>query len=340
MVQWDLPRTPTSVSLLTELAAERGVPNEVSLRGTRLRPGHLRDPNVEVSATQELRVITNILDALGDDSIGLGVEAGVRYHLTAYGIFGFALISSPTLRGAAEVGLRYLDLTFSFTDISLREADGEAQMVFSAPEVPRAAQRFCVERETAAVRQIIDELLATPLPIQRLRYAFPPPPRVDRYADVFGVTPEFGTAETIMGFAPASFEAPLPQANEHTALLAQAQCRELLDRRKARAGLSGQVRNLLLERIAYPPSAEQVAATLHLSSRTLRERLAAEGTSFRGLLDEVRERLAEEMLLRGLAVSQISERLGYVEISSFSQAFRRWKGMGPREYRSRHGAGR
>jgi AraC-like DNA-binding protein len=157
---------------------------------------------------------------------------------------------------------------------------------------------------------------------------------MDRYAEIFGVPPEFGAAETTMGFAPADFEAPLPQANEHTALFAQAQCRDLLDRRKARAGLSGQVRNLLLERIAYPPSAEQVAATLHLSSRTLRERLASEGTSFRALLDEVRERLAEEMLLRGLTVSQVSERLGYVEISSFSQAFRRWKGVGPREYRS------
>jgi hypothetical protein len=252
MVQWDLPRTPTSVLLLTELAAERGVRDDVSLRGTRIRPNQLRDPDFEVSATQELRVITNILDALGDDSIGLGVEAGVRYHLTAYGIFGFALISSPTLRGAAEVGLRYLDLTFSFTDITLREGDDEAQMVFAAPEVPLAAQRFCIERETAAVRQIIDELFAARLPIQRLHYAFPPPADPRRYLDVFGVTPQFGAAETIMGFAPANFEAPLPQANEHTALFAQAQCRDLLDRRKTRAGLSGRVRNLLLESIAYP----------------------------------------------------------------------------------------
>ncbi|MBV9487111.1 MAG: helix-turn-helix domain-containing protein, partial [Frankiaceae bacterium] len=36
----------------------------------------------------------------------------------------------------------------------------------------------------------------------------------------------------------------------------------------------------------------------------------------------------------GLTVAQTAERLGYVELSSFSQAFRRWKGMGPRDYRA------
>jgi AraC-like DNA-binding protein len=71
-----------------------------------------------------------------------------------------------------------------------------------------------------------------------------------------------------------------------------------------------------------------------MSSRTLRERLAAERTSYRELLDEIRERLAEEMLTEGLTVAQAAERLGYQEVSSFSHAFRRWKGMGPRAYRT------
>jgi AraC-like DNA-binding protein len=54
-----------------------------------------------------------------------------------------------------------------------------------------------------------------------------------------------------------------------------AQCRDLLARRQARAGLCGQVRDLLLARPAQPPNAEQVAAALHMGARTLRERLTA-----------------------------------------------------------------
>src|SRR5439155_14958410 len=95
----------------------------------------------------------------------------------------------------------------------------------------------------------------------------------------------------------------------------------------------------LLVRLAAPPDLEHVAATLHMSDRTLRRRLADEGVSFRGLLDEIRAQIAEELLVSGgLPVAEVAERLGYLEVSSFSQAFRRWKGVGPREFRSRHGA--
>ena len=57
-------------------------------------------------------------------------------------------------------------------------------------------------------------------------------------------------------------------------------------------------------------------------------------TSFRALLEDVRERFAEEFLADGMPVSEIAGRLGYQELSSFSQAFRRWKGVGPRDYRT------
>jgi AraC-like DNA-binding protein len=89
----------------------------------------------------------------------------------------------------------------------------------------------------------------------------------------------------------------MPQANAHAQALAQEQCRELLDRSSARTGVAGRVRDLLLARPADPPTAEHVARELMMSSRTLRERLAAERTSYRELLDEIRERLAEEMLI-------------------------------------------
>ena len=55
--------------------------------------------------------------------------------------------------------------------------------------------------------------------------------------------------------------------------------------------------------------------------------------TFRGLLDETREQRAEEFLVTGRM--PVAGRLGYAEVSSFSQAFRRWKSVGPREFRAR-----
>ena len=219
----------------------------------------------------------------------------------------------------------------------MHDSDGEMRFVVDAADVPSRLRRFVVEREFAGIQLIMGELLAAPIPILGASFAFPAPDRLEPYVELFGITPEFDAVENVLVCDASLLDDPLPQANDYMTALAQAQCVELLERRRARSGLAGQVRELIVARLADPPSAEGVAQHLHMSPRTLRQRLANEGASFRELLDEVRERLAEEMLVAGgLTVAQTAERLGYLELSSFSQAFRRWKGMGPRAYRQRH----
>src|SRR5262249_28961738 len=147
----------------------------------------LRDPSAAVSARQELTVIVNVLRALGNPP-GLGLEAGVRYHLTTYGIWGFAMISSPSWRSAIELGLRYLDLTFAFTSIRGWDRGYEFHLVLDTPDIPRDVQRFVVERDSAAIRTIQRELFASPMHIRDVSYAFPPPASgAQRYSEVFGV---------------------------------------------------------------------------------------------------------------------------------------------------------
>ena len=333
MVQWEVPRPPTSILVLLDLGLERGVPEEVCLRGTRLVAEQLRTLGAEVTARQEQVVIRNLMAATGG-GVGLGIEAGGRYHLTSFGFWGFALVSSPTLRDAIDVGIRYVDLTYSISRVRLRCVGDEAQLVFDAPDVPEWLVRFAIERDAAVIATLHRELFSIPLPIRHARLAFPQPTPFVRYEEVIGAVPEFDAPETVLTFDANLLDLTMPQANDHAQQLALAQCRDRLERSQARTGVAGQVRDLLLARPRDPLNAEQVAGSLMMSSRTLRERLADEGTSYRELLDEIRERLAEEMLAGGLAVGQIAERLGYNEVSSFSHAFRRWKGMGPRAWRA------
>jgi AraC-like DNA-binding protein len=110
-------------------------------------------------------------------------------------------------------------------------------------------------------------------------------------------------------------------------------CRDLLAQRRQRSGLAGRIRQRLLRSDDAFPGLEQIADELGLTSRTLRRRLASEGTTYRHLLDECRELLAEQLLgqLR-LSVEEVAARLGYAEASSFIIAFRRWKGVTPRRF--------
>src|SRR5262249_54794869 len=140
----DVLRAPTSVQTLTRLGIERGGPAATCLRGTGLRLDDLERVDYQVTAGQELIVVSNLLEALGDPP-GLGLEAGSRFRITTLGMLGFAAISSPTLRDAIEVGLRYADLAPIFFRVSVRDEGGLFYLVLDASTVPVRLRRFLVE---------------------------------------------------------------------------------------------------------------------------------------------------------------------------------------------------
>jgi AraC-like DNA-binding protein len=334
-VSADSPRAPIGLFVLAGVGVDHGLEERACLRGTRLTLDALRTSESGVTVRDELAVIRNIVTGL-PTLPDLGLTAGKRYHLTTYGIWGFAVVSSPTLRSAIDVGLRFLDLTFALCPMRQRPRGDALEFVLGEPDVPAAQRRFVIERDAAGTHTITQELFGSTLRMRRVAFALPKPEdSTTAFETVFGVQPVFDAPETVLEFDPAVLDLPLPQANPVLTALAQMQCRDLLERRASRVGTAGAVRDLLLATLPEPVDAGAAAVELNISERTLRRRLAEEGTSFRGLLDELRESLADQLLVvGGLSVAEVARRLGYVELSSFSQAFRRWKGVGPRAYRS------
>ena len=83
-----------------------------------------------------------------------------------------------------------------------------------------------------------------------------------------------------------------------------------------------------------PPTLERTAHALGMSPRTLRRRLADEGTTFSNLLAEVRRDLAQRYLGdRALSIAEVAFILGFSEASAFHRAFRRWTNTTPRQFR-------
>ncbi|MFP5218660.1 MAG: AraC family transcriptional regulator [Actinomycetes bacterium] len=330
MLDLDAPRSAASVLLLTRLGAEHGLPAEALLDGTGIDADRLRVPGTEVTGRQELAVLRAMHRAR--PGLQLALEAGRRYHLTTYGIWGFALASSPTVRDALEVGSRFVDLSFTFCSFSVEQDDDDLRLCLDDDGLPDDVRPFVVTRDLAGLRTITTELVPG-LELQRLTVRLPEPDDVDPFVDVFGVVPEFGADRNVAVLSAAALDLPLPQADELTAAMTEQQCRELVQRRRSRTGVAGQVRDELVRAPAHVPDVADMARRLSLSERTLRRRLADEGTSYRGLVDEVREALAEELLAtQSLSVEQVARRLGYAETASFTHAFTRWKGRSPRAW--------
>lgn len=78
------------------------------------------------------------------------------------------------------------------------------------------------------------------------------------------------------------------------------------------------------------------AAALAMSRQTLAKRLAALGTSFQEIREELRRDRACALLARdALSLAEIAEALGYSEPSAFQRAFKQWTGQPPGLYRRR-----
>jgi AraC-like DNA-binding protein len=123
------------------------------------------------------------------------------------------------------------------------------------------------------------------------------------------------------------------------AAAAEAQCRRLLEGLSPAGGLSTRLRRLLLAHPGRLPSQDEAARRLNLSRRSLRRKLADEGTSFRALVDEVRFGLVAGYLENtGLPLDEIAARTGFSDAANLSHAFRRWTGDTPGGWRRRHGA--
>lgn len=333
MPAWNLLRPITSAALLARLGQEQGLSAANCLAETALSEQVLTDPSATVIAQDELQIAHNLMRHLGSD-MAWGLEAGLRYHLTAYGIWGYALLSSPTLRSAIDIGLRYLDLTYAFCHIRSEIRGDECWLILDDRAIPEDLRRFMVERDSAAIMTIQRELFAQAIPVKAVGYRFPAPPYAARLPEIFGVSARYNAECHYAVLDSRLLDLPLPQANPATAAFCESQCQQLLSQRQMRSGLAAQVRDCLLKRPGQLPDMATTARALGHSLRTLHRRLQAEGTSFRALTEEVRETLAEELLQNShLNLDEIADRLGYAEASSFIHAFKRWKGHSPRGLR-------
>ena len=329
-------RSAASVQIMAGLGAELGMTVRECLAQTGLKAAELTDPATRVTLEQEFVVIRNVLHHAGDPP-GLGLKAGSRYHFTSLGPVGFAVVSSPNLRGALEVALRYGELASFLSRMSFEEGEGAGSVVLDLGDVPADLRRFALERAGAQMVTISRDLFGSPIRPRAVRLAFPRPVHVEMYRTFFGVTPVFGSPRNEVQLARADLERPLTHANPVALKMAEDQCRLLLSARNERSGFAGSVRDRIVRVPGHIPDMDHMAGAMHLTPRTLRRRLREEGTTYAALCDEVRQVLAEEMLSTPrLPIGTIAERLGYADASSFIHAFKRWKGgQTPHQFRSR-----
>lgn len=318
-----------------KVMAELGFTADECLKGTELASADLLAPVHMFTQQQEFRFHRNLLELSGDPLLGL--QTGRAYTPETYGLFGYAFMSAPTLRHALNITQNYGLLTFSQFAIDFKVSGRTACLRLSRNQsLPEDLLPYYEDRDLTAAVFGGEGTLAKPMAIQRLQIMHSGQGRQQDYRRHYVCDIEFDTPSSAIQFQAELLDEPMPLADAETSNLCQQQCQLVLARLGKQGNMVEQVRQIIVARPGYFPDIDYVAEKLELTGRTLRRRLAAEDSSYQLILADVRSSLAREYLASSsLPLEEISVLLGYSAATNFSNAFKRWHGCSPRDYRRR-----
>lgn len=324
-------RLPGSLRIMCEAAPDFGVDVEQCLAGTGLVEFDVYDNNASITLAQEITAIDNFVRGAGD-IVDLGIQVGRRYRPQVFGIWGYAILSSPTFRASLRVATEYANLSFIIASSSLDERHDPPLLSFDASALPLHIRRFVLQRHLTVVSNFSKALL----PDFRLsRFVFETTLDDAETADAIetglGIKVRLNCPHDAVVIPNSFLDLPLPKHDPKIMEHCLQQCRDLIEKDEAKEqSWAAKVRDVALIDLGNEPSVSATAVSLGVSERTLRRRLAEEGTTFRNILVEARLAIGHELLTTAkLDVSTVAYRTGYSEPSSFVRAFTQHYGYPP-----------
>jgi len=263
-----------------------------------------------------------------------GLLVGIRSGPAAVGVAGHLARHADSVRAALRLFIAHLHLhdRGGVAALSARgAANAELSYVIYHPNTPGTPQ--ILDGSIAIACSIMRSLCGsqwTPTEVmlshRRPRFAGP-------YRAFFRAPVTFDAPRSALVFPASHLDQPVAGADPATKSHLLSLAAELEAARPATV-TELTVRALTRMVIATPPSSEKVADVLGIQPRRLRERLAAEGNTVKGLLDDVRCELARQLLEDSrMPIGEIAITLHYSKPGAFSRAFKGWTGKTPRQWR-------
>lgn len=327
---------PFKIATVIDTVADRGMTPETVLDRTGLTLDEVRDPHTLTSIGQYLIACENIVAAGAEVADAFAI--GARLHLSAYGMYGYALMCSPTMRDFFDFAVRYQPLATPTVRLEWR-ADGDVA-IWRFHEIYRDVmssdvRNFLVRQQMKMTfTHIRDTAGADNLPV-RVLFALSEDGQAAEDARALSCLCAYEQAANELHYPIGILEQTPELGNRLTRIMLEETCERLIGQSRISSGLSGEVYQILLNAPSQFPSMAAVAGQLGLQERTLRRRLAAEDSSYGAIVDDVRRKLAIEYLqTTRMSVDDVAWKVGFSDGANLRRAIRRWTGKTITEIRT------
>jgi AraC-like DNA-binding protein len=319
-------------------AAERAGGTRADLRARiPLDWQRLEQPDTRIEFSDFERVLSAAVAVTGDEALGLHVAEHVPEG--AIDLLAHLAAHAPTVRDAVAMASQFVGLAMDGVLLAVRE-EGQAFIVrYAFPRGAALSDRLLAEFMMGGIVRLARSF-TDPTVVPRLACFEHERPTYHReYTRIFGDHQRFGQSATSIAFDREIVDRP--QMHQHPELyeLLRTEAQRRLDRIETGVRPMTRLRQYLL---AMPPSRipeiSTAARELGMSERSLRRRLAADGTSYRDVVQSALEASAGRMLRDpARTIKDTAVALGFADAAAFHHAFKRWTGMTPGEYRRTRG---
>jgi len=298
------------------------------LAGSGIDAARLQDAGYFVDLEQCQSVVANMIRLSGDP--GLGLSFGSTLRMADLGIVGHALLSSRSVRQALTLWLQYSRaLLDTLVHVHIDEEDEGRWTMRMSPATPcsSAVYRFCVQEFLVIGLQLGRVLSGKPMRLTGLQLAFAPDGLEAQYRQLSGCDPLYGADTSAIRVAGPLLDQTLNHDPDELGEICLRHCSKVM-RHVAQANPTlSRLRSLLLRNTGNPPAITEAARSLGISERTLRRRLATEGTCYQDLLADFRRDLAVEYLRSArMRPKEVGYLLGFRSPNTFRRAFKGWTG--------------
>ena len=268
----------------------------------------------------------------------IGLDIGQRLTINTHGIQSDLCTSAPTLGHALDNVSRFYKLSMSFFEISTERFNGEYLVsIVNLPIISSPLSQFLLDMVMSSYDQNISYFTNKTKNISKIWFPTPPTTYKDRYRSLLGCDTEFDcdTFKVSIPLELLEHKSPLHCPELYEEYLEYCHLKSV-DIEKG-ASLSGKIEKLIAENLSVDWSLALAADELGFSVSTLTRRLRLERVTFKKIQNTVKFDIAKKWLDReDKRIIDIAQELGFMDASNFTTAFKRWAGITPSEYRSRH----
>jgi len=166
------------------------------------------------------------------------------------------------------------------------------------------------------------------------RFAYPAPPHHELYSEYLQCPCVFEWHRSEIRYRREILTQRPYLANPLTVTKLRSICDGMIADMVASLGFAGKVYRMLRNMPDPGVGMKAVASSLKMTDRTLRRRLADEGTSFSTISRHVKYSVATRHLKGSeVSIEQVAELAGFSDPANFRRAFIRWSSMTPAQFR-------